>query len=118
MGLRTDTNNPDVLALLPLPDLGDVSDAQFRGVACVWGGEPVNTDTAVDLGQRRIKCSDGHLTASPRACLQCTARKVYRVLYFRHAPTCELCVENAADCEIGSALVRLLRDGIRAGFRA
>ncbi len=103
-------NTQDLLALLPLPDLGTVSDPQFKGTACVWGGEPVDTATAIDLGQRRIRCADGHITASPRACRSCTAKAVCRFQAFEHAFDCELCTEHWDKCEIGRALVRLRRE--------
>lgn len=116
MALRSDITAlaPDVLTLLPLPDLADLPEPQFRGTACVWGGGPVDTVTAVDLGQRRIDCADGYITASPRACRRCAGEKAYGAL-FDHAPSCEQCVDNAAECEIGRALNRLVREGPRSG---
>ena len=114
MALRGTASSPpmDVLALLPLPDLDDLPERQFAGTACVWCGQPVATPTAIDLGQRRITGSDGHITASPRACRRCTGTQAYRVL-LDHAACCELCVENAADCDTGRALNRLVREGRR-----
>lgn len=92
-------------ALLPL-DLAAVSDPQFRGAACAWCAVILSPATAVDLGARRIRLLDGHLTARPRGCRMCVAARVPAVLE-NHTGMCEQCVDSMADCETGSALRRL-----------
>ncbi len=110
MTARGDTTTPALLALLPLPDLNTVSEPQFKGIACVWGGEPVDTATAVDLGQRRIHGPVGTITASPRACRSCTGKAVCEFQSLGHGMDCELCTERTAECAIGSALIRLRKE--------
>lgn len=92
--------------LLPVPPHDDMTDAQFKGTACVWCRTPISTDTAVDLGQRRIGLSDGHITVSPRACQSCTLERIPAALE-RHTATCEQCVDGPAGCETARALRHL-----------
>ena len=56
-----------VLELLPLPKTADLSDAQRRGVNCVWCGIVLTPDTARDLGQRPT--AEGVIF--PRGCPSC-----------------------------------------------
>jgi len=100
---------PNPVALLPLPDWADLSEQQVRGKTCVWDGALLDSSTAVDLGSRRLKLSDGHITMFPRACRPCVATHAHRTLH-NHAPTCESCVDNAAKCDTGRALYQLIRD--------
>jgi hypothetical protein len=55
----------------PLPRLRDLSDAQFRGYACVWCGARLDDETAVDLGPQRFRTLDLVQHWYPRACAQC-----------------------------------------------
>ena len=95
-----------------LPSTKDLSEGQLRGSHCVWCDEPITTDTAVDLGERPYRRLDVRSSWFPRACPKCAGEKAYRTL-LDHAPLCELCVENAADCDTGRALYRLVREGRR-----
>jgi hypothetical protein len=96
----------EALAMLPVPDHGDMSDRQFKGTACVWCGTPVSTDTAVDLGQRRIRLPDGHITVSPRACRDCAPGQIAAAVE-QHASMCESCADSTTGCDIAGALRRL-----------
>ncbi|RZE89470.1 hypothetical protein [Streptomyces sp. SCA2-2] len=51
-----------------LPDPADLTDAQLRGVACLWCEGYLATATAVDLGMRE-QCSG--VLWFPRACPDC-----------------------------------------------
>ena len=92
-------------ALLPL-NLAAVSDPQFRGAACAWCAVILSPATAVDLGPRRIRLLDGHITARPRGCRACVAEHLPAVLE-NHAGTCEQCVDDVAVCETARALRHL-----------
>jgi hypothetical protein len=92
--------------------VGTLSEQQLRGAECVWCGVHLTTDTAVDLGEHRIRVLDSHITAFPRGCRPCTADTAYRAL-LDHAPTCKQCVDDAPRCETGAALRRLIREGRR-----
>lgn len=107
-----DRHLSNVLALLPFPDHEQMSQQQRRGTACVWDGITLAPDTAVDLGSRPLR-PGGDYTWYPRACRRCVGDHALRALH-DHAPYCELCVENAAECEVGRVLVRLIREGGRA----
>lgn len=96
----------EALALLPLPE--QLSDAQRDGHVCVWGGETLTVGTGIDLGSRK---TDDRLIF-PRACRRDTGEAAYRAL-LDHAPACEQCVDNAAECPLGRALNRLVREGRR-----
>ena len=106
------TGMREACALLPVPDHGDMTDAQFKGTACVWCCAPISTDTAVDLGQRRIRLSDGHITASPRACQPCTAERIPLALG-QHTATCEQCVDSSFGCDTATALRHLEMEASR-----
>ena len=92
-------------ALIPL-DLADVSDRQFRGAACAWCGVILSPATAVDLGPRRIRLLDGHLTTRPRGCRTCAVDHV-RAARQRHAEGCEQCVDSPGICDTARALRHL-----------
>lgn len=104
---------PEVLALLQLPDVASMTDDQTRGAACVWGGEQLQTRTAIDLGERLEPMSGStSLTGVrlfPRACGLCTGRAALRALH-EHAPRCEQCVADASRCPEGLGLRRLMRE--------
>ena len=99
----------DALALLTLPDHNSLTSAQVRGAACIWRGETLTADTAVDLGERRHRRMDGHYSTFPRACHRCTHEAAYGLL-IEHTMQCEQCVDNAAECPTGRALLRLMRE--------
>lgn len=102
------TASPDVLALLTLPSRDSLSQQQDRGVDCVWCGVTLAADTAIDLGPRRVRVLDTHVTTFPRGCPLCVGKAAYRAL-FDHCPMCEQCVDNAAECDTGRELRRLAR---------
>lgn len=97
--------------MLVLPPLDALSKQQVRGLMCVWDGVTLSAETAVDLGPREREGADGVLWF-PRGCRSCTGKAAFQAL-LGHAPVCEQCVDNAADCEIGRGLYRLIRQGWR-----
>jgi len=97
----------DALALLPLPDLTNLSEPQERGKTCVWCGALVSNGTAVDLRPRRIPLADGFRAVFPRACRTCMAEHVTQAAE-THASHCELCVDNIAACDTARAIRRLV----------
>ncbi|MGW7331226.1 hypothetical protein ACWGIU_22050 [Streptomyces sp. NPDC054840] len=54
----------------PLPPVGDLSEQQVRGTACVHCGICLDNATAVDLGERRTRRAGELLRWFPRACPQ------------------------------------------------
>lgn len=96
----------DAATLLPVPDHGDQSDQQFRGVACVWCGVILSPATAVDLGPRRIRLLDGHITARPRGCRPCVADHLPATQQ-AHAAGCERCADSPGACETARSLRHL-----------
>lgn len=89
----------DLLPLIPLPPLEVLSDTRARGAECVWGGEPLSTATAIDLGER--KTDGGHWF--PRACRPC-ARRAVLVARNDHPGLCEQCTDDTGRCETRRAL--------------
>lgn len=99
-------------ALLPLPDWADLSEPQVRGKACVWCAVILATATAVDLGTRRIRVLDGHLTTFPRACRTCMRAHALKT-EAAHKATCEHCatsVDTADACDTAQAVHRLVQE--------
>ncbi len=107
-----DTESPvagaSTLALMPLPDHNEMSEGQIRGADCAWCGKSLTAETAVDLGERRIRSLDTHFDTFPRGCKPCTAKHAYQTL-FDHCPMCEQCVDNSAECVTGRELRRLAK---------
>lgn len=99
-------NTVEAAALLPLPDMARMSDAQVRGAACAWCAVILAPATAVDLGPRRIRLLDRHITVRPRGCRTCVADRMPAVLE-NHAGMCEQCVDDVAVCETARALRHL-----------
>lgn len=95
----------ETLALLPIPET--LSGPQRDGHVCVWGGEALTTDTAIDLGSRRI----GDRMGFPRGCRTCVERAAIGVL-FDHTGDCDDCTGDTV-CETGRALNRVVRLGRR-----
>jgi hypothetical protein len=106
----------EALALLVLPALDGLTDEQVRGAVCVWdrNERPLSAETAVDVGERMDKLpgTSSSMRWFPRACQPHTEQAALRALH-EHAPMCEPCVDNAAECETGRALNRLRRDAQR-----
>jgi hypothetical protein len=109
---ETTASTLEASRLLPVPDHDDLTDAQFKGTACVWCRTPISTDTAVDLGQRRAQIRDGHITVSPRACRPCTAERIPAALG-QHTATCEQCVDIPFGCDTATALRQLALEASR-----
>lgn len=103
---ETTVSTTEAVRLLVVPPHRDLSDAQFRGVACVWCAVTVSTETAVDLGQRPVPFLDRSITVSPRACRACTAERIPAALE-GHTATCEQCVDGPTGCETARALRHL-----------
>ncbi|WP_436957104.1 hypothetical protein [Streptomyces sp. SudanB182_2057] len=89
---------------IPLPRLELLSDARTRGAECVWGGERLTIETAIDLGK--------HVTVDgfswfPRACLRCT-RSAVRAARDNHPARCPECRGPTTPCSTRQALHDLL----------
>ncbi|MFB6805509.1 hypothetical protein [Streptomyces sp. NPDC056387] len=54
--------------LPPLPPVGDLSEQQVRGTACVYCGIHLGAGPAVDLGERIAQLADLRVRWFPRAC--------------------------------------------------
>ena len=106
------TASTNVLAILTVPAFSTMSDDQVRGRSCAWCGVTLAPETAVDLGARHIRILDQRVSRFPRGCRQCTGKAAYEAL-LDHAPMCEQCVDNAAGCETGRELRRLVKEGFR-----
>ncbi|MFB8393620.1 hypothetical protein [Streptomyces yangpuensis] len=55
----------------PVPKLGTLTEDQTRGAACVHCGAPLDSATAVDLGERRTRRAGAPVRWFPRACAGC-----------------------------------------------
>lgn len=95
--------------LLPLPT--KLSDAQREGHVCVWTGETLTAETAVDLGSRNV----GGRTIFPRASRTAVTNAALSALFDHCSGTeereaCKECKELEPDmCETARALNRLIR---------
>ncbi|MFC5655295.1 hypothetical protein [Streptomyces nogalater] len=93
-------------ALVPhivLPRLELLSDARTRGAECVWGGERLTGETAIDLGVH----TDNGFNWFPRACRRCT-RSAVRAARDTHPARCTDCKGPTALCDTRQALHELL----------
>jgi hypothetical protein len=110
--LMTTRDEPavDGRALLPLPSLDGLVEQQVRGYTCVWGGEALANETAVNLGPRTKKRLGGTYQISPRACRSCVRQQAARVLRI-HEGSCEQCTDDASRCGTRAALEQLAREG-------
>lgn len=111
--MSSETSSPSLspeaaLALLPLPDVDDLTAEQRRGAVCVWGAseKPLTTEAAIDLGERQD--ADG-TSWFPRACRDCARREATYALHY-HTTMCEQCVDDAPRCVQGDGLLRLVRE--------
>lgn len=109
-----ETVSASALTSVPLPEFNSLSQAQVRGIACVWDGVPLSTATAVDLGERKVRHFGGLQTSwFPRGCLSCTAGRAYRAL-LDHSALCLLCApDTPSQCDVGQGLYRLYQDSRR-----
>lgn len=105
------TDTSDALALLPVPDLDGLSDAQTRGRDCVWCGIALTPATAFGLGEHMSPLSGtiSPMRWFPRSCRNCAHHYAFAALH-DHAPRCEQCVDNADQCPAGVGLRRIMRD--------
>jgi len=94
---------PSTLALLSLPPHSELTQAQARGVACVWCETGLDTTTAVDLGAQR----HSHYSTFPRACAACVAKAADQTLR-AHAGLCEQCVDDTDRCGTATVLRQLV----------
>lgn len=99
-------NTVEAAALLPLPDMARMSDAQVRGAACAWCAVILAPATAVDLGPRPIRLLDRHITVRPRGCRTCVAEHLPATQQ-AHAAGCEQCADAPGICETARALRHL-----------
>lgn len=97
-----------ITALLKVPEHNALSAEQVRGARCVWCDKLLTAETAVDLPERRIRSLGTHIDTFPRAHRACVGKRAYSAL-LDHAPCCEQCVDNSAECETGRELQRLAR---------
>jgi hypothetical protein len=95
--------------VLELPALDVLTEPQVRGQACVWDAVPLSGIAAVDLGTRTASRAGRSTHWFPRGCPRCVAEAALRALH-AHAPSCEQCVDDAAECPEGLALRRLMRN--------
>lgn len=102
----------EVLRLLLVPSLGQQSDAQQRGAACVWDGRSPTAEAAVELGERRHRRLDGHYGTFPRGCASCLAERAHRAL-LDHGSTCSECADDRPICPVGRTLYSLGREARR-----
>lgn len=100
-------------AALPLPGLGELTEAQVRGQACVWDAVPLSGVPAVDLGPQAGARAGQPVQWFPRGCPACVAARAHRAL-LDHVASCEQCVDNAAQCATGRSLNRLIREARRS----
>ncbi|MGW2954134.1 hypothetical protein [Streptomyces eurythermus] len=88
---------------IPLPRLELLSDARTRGAECVWGGDRLTIETAIDLG----KHVDDGFSWFPRACMRCT-RDAVRNARNTHPGRCTECKAPTAPCDTRRVLHELL----------
>lgn len=105
-------NTPTLKPLdtLPHPAYNSWSERQARGTACLWCAATLTAATAVDLGTRRVRRLDGHVTVFPRGCTACVRDTAHRQM-FEHADRCERCVDDFTQCETARILRRLTLRG-------
>ncbi|MEU2727377.1 hypothetical protein [Streptomyces griseoviridis] len=93
-----------VLNALAVPRFVDLDEERTAGRACVWNGEPLRIETAVDLGEQNGPAG----TWFPRASRQVVAERARRAVT-AHVPMCPECrAEDQADCALGAELHRLV----------
>ncbi|MEU5442784.1 MULTISPECIES: hypothetical protein [Streptomyces] len=80
-----------------LPELEELPDERARGRCCVWCGEHLSAETAIDLGEKR------NPSWFPRGCIPCTLKRVLAA-YKTHWATCEQCVDDETLCDIQRGL--------------
>jgi hypothetical protein len=99
------------LAYIPL-DFDALTQDQVRGITCAWCGAALNAETAVDLGERRLRRPGENVAWFPRGCRQCAMVQAMVALK-GHSDSCEQCIDDYTRCETGLGLVRAVRDARR-----
>lgn len=68
--MATRTDKPTDTPTPPLPAIGDLSEEQVRGAACVHCAVRLDNGNAIDLGERRASRAGSAVSWFPRACPQ------------------------------------------------
>lgn len=110
--MPSDTASVSPLDLLPLPEFNSLSQAQTRGITCVFDGVALSPATAVDLGARSFRRLGEQVSWFPRACRPCALRQAMDALV-DHSQSCEQCVDDHNLCPTGLAWVRAVREARR-----
>jgi hypothetical protein len=95
-------------ALVELPEIENLSDAQADGRQCVWCQLHLLHSRSIDLGERMAE----ERRIFPRGCRACVTRYVYRQL-LAHSGSCEQCADDASLCADTADLRRILREARR-----
>ncbi|MFJ8332889.1 hypothetical protein [Streptomyces sp. NPDC094437] len=109
MSTQTEPCTSSITDALALPALDSLEEDRASGRACVWNGEPLTIETAVDLGEQTDAAGR---VCFLRACRKHAGQVAHRAL-MEHAPSCEQCVDDAGGCDVGRVLLRLIREGRR-----
>ncbi|MFE9879782.1 hypothetical protein [Streptomyces sp. NPDC005784] len=112
MAPTTSASTAEALAVLQLPNLAALTEQQMSGQACAWDAVPLSGVPAVDLGTQTTTRAGHPARWFPRGCPPCVAKEAYRAL-LDHASVCEQCADEAARCELGRGLYRLMRENRR-----
>lgn len=97
----------EALAILPLPRIQLLSDAQTRGVTCVWCGIVCTAQNSLALGTRPRPDGTSWFPRGCHRCLQATARTVLP----QHTARCRMCTPGGPGCDVRSTLRGLVRPG-------
>lgn len=98
-----------ILELLPLPKTSTLSDAQRRGVSCVWCGIVLTSKTARGLGQRP---APGGGVFFPRGCPSCVRSEAAHVYTVHSRSWCPRCTSSRTECGTRRGLERVSREGL------
>ncbi|HEY6116987.1 MAG TPA: hypothetical protein VI172_13615 [Candidatus Dormibacteraeota bacterium] len=100
----------EALALLPLPSLDELTEAQVRGTACVWDGAPLLRVAAVNLGPRPKKRLGQEYQWFPQSCPGCVRKAAIQAVR-EHRGDCEQCTDDTTVCRTRAGLEQLARWG-------
>lgn len=107
--MRSTTRETLHTAALRLPNPGRLRPEQIRGDACIWGGDPIDDDSAVDLGRRSTTFMGIVGPWSPKACVECVRDAALKACPV-HLRRCQQCQRNRP-CDTLRALHRLALEG-------
>ncbi|MGQ4349673.1 hypothetical protein [Streptomyces sp. SAS_275] len=113
MATTSATTGTGPVTVLPLPGIGELTEQQVRGQACVWDAVPLSGVPAVDLGPQTAARAGSPVRWFPRGCPSCVASRAHRAL-LDHASSCEQCAGDGARCGTGLDLNRLIRQARRS----